>query len=127
MSIHNPQVVHMNGPFRGGMGDLEIFRDEFKAKIQGTGKKVIADQGYSTPYQDEMAILSLPNTQDSKELANFKARARCRHETFNSRIKCFNCLSETFRHGFHCHKLAFEAVVVLVQIQMNCGSPIFAV
>jgi hypothetical protein len=48
-------------------------------------------------------------------------------ETFNRRLRCFETLSRTFTHGWDKHKLAFEAVVVTVQYQMENGSPIFCV
>eukprot|EP00978_Attheya_sp_CCMP212_P028611 scaffold99283_cov37-Attheya_sp.AAC.2 len=56
-------------------------------------------------------MLSVPSHLDSKELYNFKSRARLRHET----------MSDTFRHGKEKMKLAFEAVTVTVQYQMDNG------
>jgi hypothetical protein len=70
--------------------------------------------------------LSWPNPQDVPVVNNFKSRARLRHETFNGRIRHFNILSEIFR-GSEKHGPAFEAVCVLVQYQMENGSPLFAV
>ena len=90
-------------------------------------KMAIADKGYVTSRADEQGIFATPNPSDPQELKNFKSRARCRHETFNGRIKFFKCLSETFRHGIEKHKIALEAVCVIVQYQMDNGSEIFAV
>ena len=73
------------------------------------------------------ALTATPNTFDSKKLQNFKSRARLRQETFNGRLKYFSVLSETFRHSIAKHKLAFEAICVIVQYQMDNGSPIFDV
>jgi hypothetical protein len=71
-------------------------------------------------------MCAYPDNMDSKELNNFKSRARLRHETFNGRLKFFNSLTHTFKHGFDNHRFVIEAVVVTVQYQMDNGSPIFA-
>ena len=115
----------ISGPHPGGKHDLAIFREGLKDKIR-PGKLVIADRGYKTSMADEK-MLSTPEELDSPALNNFKSRARLRHETFNGRLKKFQCLSETFRHGPAKHKLAFEAVCVIAQYQMDNGSQIFAV
>ena len=75
----------------------------------------------------ENKLFSIPNRYDSKELNNFKSHGRLRHETFNSRLKFFNALALPFQHGFNNQKFIFEAIVVIVQYQMDNGSPIFVV
>ncbi len=96
VSVFHPKIVWMNGPFRGGKHDLEVFREDgLKAKIP-QGKIAIADRGYRTDRTDEQEMLALPNDLDDKELKNFKSRARMRHESVNGRIKFFECLSNTF-------------------------------
>jgi DDE superfamily endonuclease len=123
MSVFKPKCVWISGPHRGGKHDIVIFREGLKGKI-AQGKRVIADRGYVTSRDDEK-MLSTPDALDSKELNNFKSRARLRHETFNGRLKFFHCLSDTFRHDLDKHKLAFEAVCVIVQYQMDNGSVIY--
>lgn len=125
LSIFTAKCVWISGPHRGAKHDLTIFREGLKAQIQ-PGKLVIADRGYTSSRPDER-MLSIPNPMDSEELNNFKSRARLRQETFNGRLKNFKCLSETFCQGENKHKLAFEAVCVIVQYQMDNGSKIFDV
>ena len=84
-------------------------------------KKMIGDRGYNG------ANVSTPNPMDSKELAKFKSRARLRHETFNSRLKCYQILSNRFRHSRAHHQAVFEAICVTAQYTMDNGSPIFDV
>ena len=127
INVFTSNVAWINGPFRGGEHDLTMMRKgELFDKI-AEGKKAIADRGYQTGVPEERAKLSLPSSYDPKELNNFKSRARLRQETFNGRLKKFNILSETFRHGFEKHKFVFDAVIVIVQYQMDNGSPLFAV
>jgi hypothetical protein len=66
-----------------------------------------------------------PDKIDPPDSDNFKSRALLRQETFNRRLRCFKALSCTFTNGWDKHKLAFEAVVMTVQCQMENGSPMF--
>ena len=85
------------------------------------GKRVIGDRGYT----GEPDIISTQNEFDPREIAEFKERVLSRHETFNGRLKGFKCLSTKFRHGVENHKVAFEVVCVIVQYEMENGSPLF--
>jgi hypothetical protein len=78
----------------------------------------------ATPEEHER--LALPNPIDNPVLANFKARARARHESFNGRLKFFESLNKTFCHNSDNHVHIFEAVCVIVQYQMDNGAELFA-
>jgi hypothetical protein len=129
MAILEPKILWINGPFKAGEDERGVFRQKgLKAKLQSIpGKLTVADAGYQSSYPDEIELLSVPNPIDSKALAKFKSRIRCRHETWNGRIKFFSILEDRFRHSMACHKIAFEAVAVIVQYQMDNGAPIFSV
>jgi hypothetical protein len=88
---------------------------------------MIVDRGYRTGIEDEQGMFSFPDNMDSKELNNFKSRARLCQETFNGRLKFHRSLWDTFQHGFGKHNFVFEAIVVIVQYQMDNGSEIYAV
>jgi hypothetical protein len=128
LSVFEPKCVYIAGPYRGGMHDLEVFRlSGLKEKLIRNKKLSLVDRGYRTKREEEQGMFSFPDKMDSKGLNNFKSRGRLRQETFNGRLKFFCCLSDTFRHGFDKHKFVFEAVVVIVQYQMDNGSEIYAV
>jgi hypothetical protein len=127
INVFRCRVVWISGPHRAGKHDKTIFEEALSRKIK-TGKKVITDRVHGakgTP--STHAKLSLPNRMDSKGLANFKARARCRHETFNGRLKFFKALSDTFHHNPERHVHVFEAICVIVQHQMDNGGKTFDV
>jgi len=127
IDVYESKVVWISGQHRGGKSDWTIYLEGL-CKLIPQGKKVIADRGYgSKETPNESAKVAIPNACDSKELANFKARARCRHETFNGRLKFFSSLNQTYRHEQSKHTFVFEAVVVIVQFQMDFGSPLFEV
>jgi hypothetical protein len=89
--------------------------------------KMIVDRGYRTDEKDEQGMFAIPDMMDSKELKRFKTHTRLRHKNFNRRIKQFGIWNQKFRHGFDKHGFAFEAVVVIIQYQMENGSPIYKV
>jgi len=90
-----------------------------------TGKKAIADNGYRGKGGDPK--VATPNSHDPDLLREFKARARMRQESFNSRIKSFDCLNTArFLHSRDRHVQCFEAVCVICCYEMEMVSPVFA-
>lgn len=131
LHVFKPQCVWIQGPFRGGKHDLDIFREgkngqSLKGKVK-PWKKVIADRGYRSKEVDEQKMFSIPSNTDSKENKDFKNRVRLRHETFNGRLKNFNILDQTFQYKRDRHLSCVLAVACIVQYQMNNGAPIFDV
>jgi hypothetical protein len=122
ISVYENKLVWIKGPKPASKHDITVFRSELKNKIP-SGKRAIGDNGY----RGEPNVVSTPSSRDPRELRRFKSRARARHESFNGRIKNFKCLSERFRHGVHKHQICFEAVCVIVQYQLENGSPLFDV
>jgi hypothetical protein len=137
ISVFDNQVVWVNGPFRGGKGDREIFRkpeegdddepDLNRKALQEMivdGKKVIADAAYQAK---DLTMITTVRDGHSKETAKFISRAKVRQEHFNAKLKNFNILSETFRHGIHKHQTCFEACLVLCTYQIERSAPLFDV
>ena len=122
LSVYLNRLVWMRGPGKASKHDITVFREKLLKKIP-PGKRAIGDKGY----RGEKEKVSTPNPHDSPELRKFKSRARSRQEAFNARIKNFDCLSETFRHGVKKHRRCFEAVCVIAQHQLENGSPLFDV
>jgi hypothetical protein len=127
IDVWTSRVVWINGPVRAAIHDRVLFDSGLASKIK-KGKLVIADRVYGSEGRPaSRKKFALPNDADDKELANFKARARCRHETFNGRLKNYKALSDTYHHNPDKHVLIFEAVCVTVQYQMDNGSKLFDV
>lgn len=127
MSVFEDNCVWVAGPYPAGKNDISIFRHKLKQKIldsreaSGVNHRAIGDKGY----RGEREVLSVPSSQDTQEVRDFKARALSRHETFNSRLKNFDALDETFRHGIEKHQICFDAAAVIVQLQIENGFPLF--
>lgn len=116
LDVFSGRLVHMKGPAKAGMDDLTIYRSELKDKIPA-GKLAIVDGGYKD-------FEARPNSHDSTELRNFRARARARQEAFNSRLKRFHCLTRSFRHSMDRHKIGMEAICVICQFEIDLGTPL---
>jgi hypothetical protein len=129
LSVYEPKCVFIEGPFRGGKPDLEMFRESgLMQKLIANGKVCIADRGFRSKNPREQNCFALPDYMDAgRDLYKTKSRGRLRQETWNGRLKHFGALSQTFTHGFVKHGTVLRAVAVLVQYQMDNGSPIYSV
>jgi hypothetical protein len=128
VSTYEQKLYWTHGPRKGGCNDKRMFKTSgLQAHLVAQGKQAIADSGYSGV---RGGGVSTPNRLDTAEVKEFKRRARARHENFNGRIKNFGVLSQTFRHKknrLEKHQTAFEAVCVIVQYQLENGSPLFEI
>jgi hypothetical protein len=128
LSTYRSKCVFIEGPFRGGLPDLDMFRQSgLMKKMHRNSKLCIADRGFRSKLVGEQKRFAYPDYMDGKELHNHKSRARLRQETYNRRLKHFASLDQTFKNGFVKHGIALRAVAVTVQYQMDNGSPIFCV
>ena len=131
LDVYKARCLWINGPFKGGTHDMTVFRNGLKEKmLELPGKILIGDSIFKSgeKYPEEDGMFAPPRAIDNKELKHFKSRVRCRHETFNARLKYFAILSDCFRStDLEKHQTAFEAICVIVQCQMDNGAPIFGV
>ena len=123
LAVYKSKCVWLNGPAWGGMHDMTLCRQGGLLEKLKDGKLTVLDRGYIS--SAESGKTSTPNDMDSPEVNNFKSRVRLRQETFNSRLKDFKVLAETFRQGKDKHEAAFVAIVVIAQYQMESGKPLF--
>ena len=122
LSLSESKIVWTNGPYKAKTNDIAIFQDRLLHKL-GQGLRVFADSGY----KGYGHVLAYPNSNDLPQLRKFKQRAAARQETINTRLKTFKCMSTRFCHGPERHQLFFDAVIVILQLQMDNGSPLFQI
>jgi DDE superfamily endonuclease len=133
MHLTKAQCMSIVGPTKAATHDMEVFRGKSKEKMKSMpGKMLIADSifkaGKKPDHQDEVGMFALPSSADPEELRRFKSRARARHESFNGRLKYFSFLRDGYRGvDIDKHGSAFKAICVIVQYQMENGSPIFSI
>jgi len=115
----------VNGPFACGMWpDITIFRASLKTFLDPY-ERVEADDGYSG---EDPVTCKTPGGLSSrcdKEAAKLRLRIRARHETVNARIKTFGALKQRFRHPTENHGMFVRAVIVLTQLMIENGEPLF--
>ena len=132
--LFESKCIWLSGPHKAGThNDAKTFKEEgLRTKLEGAGKKAIADDGYRG-FPDQ---ISTGNSLDCSEVKKFKARARQRHETYNGMLKVFGILSDRFRCKNNANdaytaaeklQMSFEAVNVVVAYKMEKGEPLFDV
>ena len=129
IAIHSNRLVWINGPFPAATSDITIFRSEanppagLMAHIPAN-KRAIGDSGYQGEAPEKVSVTQ---EDDDQEVKKFKARVKSRHESFNGRLKNFQCLSSTFRHGTNRHGPVFVACCVCMQFEIENGNGLFLV
>jgi len=122
LSLWEPKLVWISPGEKASVHDITVFRRKNGLKSKTPkGKRGVGDLGY----RGESKIISTPSSSDPSKLRKFKSRARARQETFNARIKTRGCLNQRFRHGLEKHEMCFVAVCIIVQYEMENGSPVF--
>ena len=120
-------IVWINGPFRGGLGDKDIFKDGGLGALLFPDEAIEVDKGYTG--DDRYKTPGMGMTSQQRKM---KSNARAQNEAVNGRLKQFNVLTTHFRHlkpntaMMKKHKLCFNAVVVITQLKFQSGATVFA-
>lgn len=89
----------------------------------GRGERVEADDGY---IGEAPRHIKCPKSFTNKQITEFmQQRVRNRQETLNNRLKMWGILSQMFRHNLVLHGSVVRAVLVIVQLAINLGEPLF--
>ena len=124
ISLATRKVIWMNGPFKAGRNDLQIFvKEGLENRLQMLGQKAIGDG----IYRGHENTISYPNYHDSYAVKKFKSRALKSHEDYNGMCKTFKILSGRFRHGVQKIASAFESVAVICEYKIEADEPLFDV
>lgn len=125
LCILTSDICWLRGPFKPGLwNDLTIFRAGLKMQLDD-GERVEADNGYmgESPH-----YCKCPDAYTSSaRRRRMVARVRNRHESVNSRLKIYGCLTTSFRHGIEKHGWCVRAIAVLTQLAMENGEELFDV
>eukprot|EP00978_Attheya_sp_CCMP212_P018690 scaffold51646_cov47-Attheya_sp.AAC.2 len=103
LRLNKPELVWLFGPTPpGNYNDCSVFKLKLMKKFP-YWKRAVGDDGY----RGLSEFITLRNEFDPPELREFKERAMARHESFNQRLKKWDCLTKMFRHGIRNHGKAF--------------------
>jgi DDE superfamily endonuclease len=123
LSVFTNQVVWVNGPFPAGENDISIFKNRGLREMIPEGSWAIADNGY----RGILTKIRTSSSLDTEAVRRLKSRAKARHESFNGKLKNFAVVRDRWRHKINKHAIAFKAVCVICQYQMENGSPLWDV
>ncbi len=124
IDIRGGDLVWIQGPYSAGKWpDIKIF-NAILANFLERYERVEADDGYcGHPNKVKCPV----NDITPAEKLAVQARVRARHETINGRLKNWGILSQVFRHDICRHGEVFWACVVLTQLTIEQGEPLFSV
>ena len=123
LAIQSGDIVWASSGFMASTHDITIFRQGgLKQKLLEAGEKTVCDLGY----RGEPTVVTLSNS-GSAAFQDQMQDVRSRHETVNRRMKVFNVLKVNFRHEIGLHNTCFDAVLVLTQLNIQNGEPLFDV
>ena len=115
-------MVHF--PSENGLILVSIFRDALKHYL-GKHERVEAGDRYRGEAPGKVKCpASFANPIENKCM---QQRVRSRHETANKRFKQWAILDQTYRHNIDDHAYIFNAIVVLTQLYLENGEPLFFV
>ena len=118
LAIHTDKIVWINGPFKAGESDLNVFRQAL-SHILCDDEAVECDMYYKGDNR-----FKNPRVHQGRDDRLQKNKVRARHENVNSRIKQFKVLDRVFRHKQDLraqHQLCFRAVITVVQMNLDRG------
>ncbi|KAH9139083.1 hypothetical protein AeRB84_016633 [Aphanomyces euteiches] len=116
--IRTGYIVWVNGDKPAGeWPDLRLARDAYVLAVQND-EMTLADKGYM-----DRRFLVNPNYYPRSARAQKKIMER--HETANAWLKQFGVLKYVFRHRLEDHLTCFLSVANLVQISIECRSPLY--
>ena len=128
LGIMSGDICWVNGPFLCGKErDYDIF-----SSLKGlmteldVGERVEADDaGYREG--DPFFVKTRSGMTHDPRLRKIRNRVRARHETVNGRMAMWGCMSKTWHHSWTKHPIAFFAVAVVTQLEIENGEPLFEV
>ena len=122
LCIATGNIVWTNGPFPcGNWPDIKIYRGWLK-NLLAPNERVEADAGYRG---DE----TIDGPEDCLTLNQYEKKftVRGRHETVNARIKTYAAMRETWRHHRNKHRMVFNSVVTITQLELLYEKPLFQI
>lgn len=121
LKIREPECVNIHVA-KGGQNDMGNLHSSKLLERIPDGKRIIVDGGYEVR-EESLDKLSGYNQFDSDLVKAFKARVKSRHETYNSKLKVYEVLNKTFRHGIEKFPTYIHCVTVLVQFAITDPDP----
>ncbi len=124
MSILGGDLVWIQGPYpKGKYTYIKIFNKVLHHFLD-LGEQVKADKGY-VGHPDK--IKCAQNVGNPAEKWAMQGRVRAHHNALNGWLKNWGILSQVYRHDIMRHGDVFRACVVVKQLTIKNGEPLFEV
>mmetsp|Transcript_127681 Transcript_127681/g.357504 ORF Transcript_127681/g.357504 Transcript_127681/m.357504 type:complete len:295 (-) Transcript_127681:377-1261(-) len=116
LSIYTGNICHWDGPHKPSVADITIFRGNLMQKLDA-GECVESDSGCAGE-----SCLKTPSIAKSRTGRSQKSAARAQQENIFMKVKKFGAFSTPFVHTKEKHKLAYGAVLVMLQLGLELGT-----
>ena len=125
--IKTGDIVWLMGPFAAGdWPDINIFRFALKGLLE-ENERVEADDGYVGEDPSHVKTPASGYHDQDERLLRVRSIVRQRHETANKRFKDWGILKKRWEYDIGLHGACMRAVVVLTQLSIESGKPLFQV
>ena len=128
LGIISGDICWVNGPFLCSKNDYDVFSAWPGPTLLNEldeGERVETHNGYKRG--DPSFVKSKSGWMHRPQLAKMRNTVRARHETVNGRMAKWGCLSKVWHHHRNKHQVAFFAVAVITQLEIENGEPLFSV
>ena len=124
LGILSGDIVWVNGPFPCGIWpDLKIMKEGGILELLEENERIETDDGYRG--LDPEFCLTKSGLRHPSSDPGMRARVRARQETVNKRFRQFAAASNVYRHDVLNHSKVFYSIVVLTQLAIESGEPLF--
>ena len=125
VGIKTGDICWFSGPYMCGLWpDIEIFRASLITFLDPY-ERVEADNGYVG--EAPLRVICPKCVTCPKERKAMMNVVTNRQETVNKRLKQWNILKKNYTHDIVDHRDVFAAIVVLTQLSIENGEPLFQV
>ena len=117
-------LVWIQGPYSAGkFTDIKIFNKILRNFLE-PGERVDANKGYRV-HPDKIKCPG--NNMNPAENWAMQGRVRARHKMLNGQLETWGIISQVFRHYITKHGNVFQTCVVMTQLTIKNGEPLFEV
>ena len=125
LSIIGGDMCWVNGAFACGLyNDWSIFNTQGLREQLEINERVEADKGYE--HGDPQFCKTPAAVFHKKEADAMRRRVMGRQEAINKKVREWQALKRVFRHDMSKHSNVFGAVIVICQLKIQNGEPLYS-
>jgi hypothetical protein len=113
------RIIWLVGGIPGSVHDVKIAASNGIVDQILNGEWILADKGYTDSELPFLTPFKNPQTDEEVQWNSYINQARAIVENTYGRIKSFGCVKSIWRHDLELHPIAFKAVCILVNMDLD--------